>query len=138
MGQSALSACAGRGLRLAIARPTDAPAQLDTPTLLAEWTATLLDAGAGPDAPLFPALNRHGDIVNRRGCAGGWVAIEAQNFSDRLRELARSATCFGDDDTRRYDNVSGHSLRRGLKPLPSSLATTRSPSPNRPDIATLR
>lgn len=103
-----------RGARLAIARVEDSAAHLDAVTILADWIALLREHGAGPDAPLFPSLNRHGDVLRRRTDTAGYTAIDGQSWSERLCELATAARVFGDDDTGRYGNVTGHSLRRGF------------------------
>jgi hypothetical protein len=68
--------------------------------------------GAGRDDPLFPSLSRHGDLNSRDGAAV-MRPMDAQSWSVRLRELARDARVFGDDE-QRYERVSGHSLRRGF------------------------
>jgi integrase len=39
--------------------------------------------------------------------------MDAQSWSVRLRELARDARVFGENE-QRYERVSGHSLRRGF------------------------
>ena len=43
-------------------------------------------------------------------------AMDPQSWSDHLRELAKEARVFGDDDdnSEKYERVSGHSLRRGF------------------------
>lgn len=103
----------GRGVRLSLGNTRDGPAHLQSAHLLREWIALLRDEfDAGRKDPLFPALNRHGDLQQRGGAP--MHAMDPQVWSDRLRVLALEAQVFGDDDTGRYDRVSGHSLRRGF------------------------
>lgn len=102
-----------KGVRLPVHRPTGSPRHLDAPALLADWVALMrTEFDAGPDDALFPALNRHGDLLHRAG-RPQLRALDPQSWSERLRDLTREARVFG-DDAERYDRVSGHSLRRGF------------------------
>lgn len=103
-----------RGVSLAIARLDNVVAHLDTVSLLGDWIAMLRDHGADPDAPLFPALNRHGDVLRRRDDPAGFASIDGQSWSERLGELAAAAQVFSGEDAGRYSRVTGHSLRRGF------------------------
>ena len=103
----------GRGVKLAVRSVADAPAEVNTVALLRSWIGLLADEfDAGRNDPLFPSLNRHGDLA-RRGGQAVMRPIDPQSWSVRLRELAVAAQVFGDDDER-YERVSGHSLRRGF------------------------
>lgn len=104
-----------KGVGLTLRQVPDGPAELASVTLLRSWIALLQDEfDAGRDDPLFPSLNRHGDLA-RRGGVPVMRAVDAASWSIRLRELAREARVFGDDlDDERYARVSGHSLRRGF------------------------
>lgn len=100
-----------RGASLPLHHVEDAARHLDAVGSLIRWVGTLRDEfGAGPDDPLFPALARRGTPMRRRGAL---VPLDPQSWSDRLRELARDARVFGDDE-QRYERVSGHSLRHGF------------------------
>lgn len=102
-----------RGVRLPLRNTDDGPPYLQSVHLLREWIALLQDEfDAGRKDPLFPALNRHGDL-RQRGNAP-MRAVDPQVWSDRLRAIAVEAQVFGEDDSGRYDRVSGHSLRRGF------------------------
>lgn len=104
--------------RLPLHRATTAvPPYLDAVSVLASWIRFVQTLpGANPSTPLFPALDRWGHVLERRGHRGArtrYDALDPQSWSNRLRELARETAVFGDalDDV--YDAVSGHSLRRG-------------------------
>ena len=75
---------------------------------LQEWCEHLVALGAGPETPLFPAINRHGKI---RGGIGGATPMGDQVWSDRLEQIARAANCFTEEELER---ITGHSLRRGF------------------------
>jgi integrase len=102
--------------RLPLRRDPSGPAQSDAVTLLRRWIDRLKGDGADPATPLFPALDRHGQVLTRRdkdGVQCRYPRLDPETWSKRLRQLACEAQVFGDDDER-YDGVSGHSLRRGF------------------------
>lgn len=104
--------------RLPLHRATTAvPPYLDAVTLLASWVRFVWTLpGASPSTPLFPALDRWGHVLERRNRCDQltrYEALDPQSWSNRLRELARETSVFGDALDEVYDSVSGHSLRRG-------------------------
>lgn len=101
-----------RGVKLPISRVQGGP-ETQAVDVLARWIELLAtEFEIGGTDPLFPALNRHGDLYRRRG-APHLVALNPQTWSERLRSLAQEADVFGDPASERYARVSGHSLRRG-------------------------
>lgn len=97
------------GARLPIHRTSERGDQIDAVAILADWVTELRDAGARATSALFPVLDRR-----HPGLTPSATAISGQAWSTRLAELAADAQVFGDDNTGRYERVSGHSLRRGF------------------------
>ena len=101
-----------RGVKLPI-NPSDSGPETQAVRVLAQWIELLTtEFEIGGTDPLFPTLNRHGDLVQRGGNTR-LAPLNPQTWSDRLRLLARQANVFGDNAPERYERVSGHSLRRG-------------------------
>jgi integrase len=114
-----------KGVTLPIVTPTDltvAP-ELNPVAAIDAWLDELERIHGSellPGTPLFPALTRSGAIFSRRRADGDGRTelrvhdrMNAQTWSDRLRDLASWTGLFA-DDPEALEAVSGHSTRRGF------------------------
>lgn len=103
----------GEGAEIPIRNPHTALPEAAVVTLLRSWIDTLHSLGADDNYPLFPAFDRHGGLKRKKGATVP-NAITGGQWSNRLADLATTCNVFGPGNDRRYELVSGHSLRRGF------------------------
>lgn len=99
---------AALGASLVIPGDAERPAHADPVRCIIDWFAELKEMHGGTltgSTPLFPAITPDGKP--REGAMG------AQAFSDRLRLLAERADLKRLLGDAAFENISGHSLRRG-------------------------
>jgi integrase len=103
----------GEGAEVPIRNPNSDLPEAAVVTLLKSWIGTLRSLGADDSYPLFPSFDRHGGL-KRKADSTVPNAITGGQWSERLADLAMVCEVFGPGKERKYDLVSGHSLRRGF------------------------
>lgn len=108
----------GHGQRVQLQRSVKAPAHMAVLDVLSAWIATLTALGCQPKDPLFPVLNATFDAPKRSGKNRVAKAMDPEKWSQRLNSLAYESEALGPRTNqtlaRAYEQVKGHSLRRGF------------------------